>query len=110
MRLICCLFLSTAVMAVAEEVTVRDAGELQKALRELKPGMTLKIAPGEYPGGHSVEGIERLTIEGADAKQPPHFKGGGNAWQFSRCAGLTLRNLRVSGQSGNGLNLDDGGE
>jgi hypothetical protein len=110
MRLVFYIFLSTAVMAMADEVTVRDAGELQKALRDLKPGTTLKIAPGDYPGGHSVEGVERLTIEGLDAKNPPHFKGGANAWQFSRCAGLTLRKMRVSGQTGNGLNLDDGGE
>lgn len=97
-------------LAAAEEAIVRDADSLRVALRELKAGTTLKIAPGDYPGGHSISSIEKLTIEALDAKNPPHFKGGGNAWHFSRCNKLTLRNLRVSGQTGNGLNLDDGGD
>ncbi|MDZ4406019.1 right-handed parallel beta-helix repeat-containing protein [Prosthecobacter sp.] len=104
------LFLLLANVAVAGEIIVRDVDSLRAALRDLKSGVTLKIAPGDYPGGHHVSGVEKLTIEALDAKNPPHFKGGGNGWQFSRCAELTLRNLRISGQTGNGLNLDDGGQ
>ena len=91
------------------EVTVRDTSELKEALGSLKPGTTLKIAPGEYPGGHVVQGVERVTVEALDPQNPPHFKGGSVAWHFSRCAGLTLRRIRVSGQQNNGINLDDGG-
>jgi len=94
----------------AAEVTVRDAGQLQAALRGLKAGTTLKIAPGEYPGGHFIAGVDHVTVEALDAKNPPLIKGGGNGFHFSRCANLTLRNLRVSGQTGNGISLDDGGE
>ena len=104
------LFLLLGSLAVADEIIVRDADSLRAALRDLKKGSTIKIAPGDYPGGHSINGIERLTIESLDGKNPPHFKGGANAWHFSRCHDLTLRNLRVSGQTGNGLNLDDGGD
>jgi hypothetical protein len=50
-----------------------------------------------------------LTVEALDPTQPPVFRGGANAWQFSRCPRLTLRRLRAEGQSGNGFNLDDGG-
>lgn len=112
MRLVTCIVLcvATAAVASAAEVTVHDAQELQAALRDLKPGTTLKIAAGDYPGGHQVTGVNRLTIEALDPSKPPHFKGGTNGWQFSRCQGLTLRQLRISGQSGNGLNLDDGGD
>ena len=110
MRAAFSMLFSTVVLASAEDVTVHSVSDLRAALLTLKPGTTLKIAPGEYPGGHHVVGIENVTIEALEAKQPPHFKGGANGWQFSRCAGLTLRSLRVSGQSGNGLNLDDGGE
>jgi hypothetical protein len=92
-----------------DEVVVRDPQELRSVVRTLRAGMTLKIAPGEYPGGLHVEGIEGLTIEGLDPDDPPTFVGGDNAWQFSRCAKLTLRDLRLRGQTGNGLNLDDGG-
>lgn len=94
---------------LAGEILIQSPDELVTALRGLKSGTTLKIAPGDYAGGHSVSGVEKLTIEALDPKQPPHFKGGGNAFHFSRCKDLTLRNLRVSGQTGNGLNLDDGG-
>lgn len=104
------LFLLLGSLAAANDVIVRDGDSLRTALRDLKSGTKLKIAPGDYPGGHSISSIEKLTIEALDPKQPPHFKGGGNAWHFSRCKDLTLRNLRVSGQTGNGLNLDDGGD
>ncbi len=90
-------------------VTIRHAAELKSALSALKPGTVLKIAPGDYPPGNMVQGIERVTVEALDPARPPHFKGGSVAWQFSRCAGLTLRHLRVSGQRDNGINLDDGG-
>ena len=95
--------------AQANDIIVRDSDSLRLNLRDLKPGTTLKIAPGDYPGGHHLVGVVKLTIEALDPKNPPHFKGGNNAWQFSRCNDLTLRHLRISGQSGNGLNLDDGG-
>jgi hypothetical protein len=108
MRTLLLLLLGSA--AAADELIVSDIDSLRASLRDLKPGTTLKVAPGDYPGGHSVSGIEKLTIEALDPKNPPHFKGGGNAWHFSRCNDLTLRNLRVSGQTGNGLNLDDGGD
>ncbi|TVQ00725.1 MAG: hypothetical protein EA381_06860 [Planctomycetaceae bacterium] len=93
----------------AAEIVVRDTESLRAAIRDLKPGTTLKIAPGEYPGGHYVGGVADLTIEGLDPNDPPRFVGGSNAWQFSRCPNLTLRHLKMSGQTGNGLNLDDGG-
>jgi hypothetical protein len=91
------------------EVTVRNDTELKAALAVLKPNTILKIAPGNYAGGREVIGVERLTIAGLDPKNPPHFQGGLNAWRFSRCEGLTVRHLRVSGQTANGFNIDDGG-
>lgn len=91
-------------------VVVRDAAQLRAALGALKPGTTLRIGPGEYPGGQSVRGVARLTVEALDAKNPPHFKGGSGGWHFSQCDGLTVRDLRVSGQRAGGLNFDDGGQ
>jgi hypothetical protein len=104
------LFLLLGSLAAANDVIVRDGDSLRTALLGLKPDTTLKIAPGDYPGGHHVSGVEKLTVEALDPEKPPHFKGGANAWHFSRCNNLTLRNLRISGQTGNGLNLDDGGD
>lgn len=99
-----------ALAAFGETVTVAGPRGLRGALSGLKSGTVLKIAPGDYPAGHHVTGISNLTVEALDPERPPHFKGGTNGWQFSRCPGLTLRHLRISGQSRNGLNLDDGGQ
>ncbi len=104
------LFLLLGSLAAADVIIVRDGVSLRTALRGLKPDTTLKIAPGDYPGGHHVSGVEKLTVAALDPENPPHFRGGANAWHFSRCNDLTLRNLRISGQTGNGLNLDDGGD
>jgi hypothetical protein len=98
------VFASSAAGAIHE---VRNATELKAALAAVASGDVVKIHPGDFPGGQFVANLERLTVEAADPARPPHFRGGTEGWHFSRCAGLTLRNLRVSGQSGNGINLDD---
>lgn len=91
------------------EMIVRSDQELRAALVDLKASSTIKIAPGVYKGGLSVREVERLTIVGLDPNNPPHFQGGVNAWHFSLCERLTVQHIRISGQSGNGLNIDDGG-
>jgi hypothetical protein len=107
MKILCFLLLASPLLST--EVTVSDAAQLKAALVELRDGTILKLAPGTYPGGHHITAIQELTIEAADPSHPPVFQGGSTAWQFSRCNGLTLRHLKISGQSTNGLNLDDGG-
>ena len=91
-------------------VEVRGNEALAKALSELKPKTTLRIHAGDYRGGWSVAGIDQLIVTGADPKNPPHFKGGGQAWHFSKCNQLQVRHLKVSGQKHNGFNIDDGGD
>lgn len=104
------LFLACVPRLLASEITVQNEAELREALGSVADGTTLRLAPGEYGGGYHVVGINGLTIEALDPAHPPHFQGGKTAWQFSRCPRLTLRHLRISGQSENGINLDDGGE
>lgn len=101
---------SAAAAQSTTTVVVRNDAELVRALPSLVAGTTLRIAPGEYGGGWSVSGLANLTIEAADPANPPRFVGGTMVWHFSKCPGLTLRNLSVSGQTGNGINIDDGGE
>jgi hypothetical protein len=102
-------FLLCCAAARAGNVDVADAAGLRAALSQLEPGTVLRIAPGEYGGGYRVQGVANLTIEAADPERAPHFHTGRTAWHFSNCSGLTLRHLRVSSQSQNGINLDDGG-
>lgn len=94
----------------AATVEVRDPASLREAIPKLKEGDVLKIAAGDYPGGYSISSVANLTIEALDPGKPPHFRGGKQAWHFGRCRGLKLRHLKCSGQSANGINLDDGGQ
>lgn len=103
------LFLLAAGPLTAAVHEVGSPAELPAAIGRLAAGDTLRIGPGDYPGGHRVANVSGLTVEAADPEHPPHFRGGKQAWHFSRCPGLTVRHLRISGQSANGLNLDDGG-
>jgi hypothetical protein len=91
-----------------QTINVTNDQELKSALADIKGGCVVNIAPGEYSGGWSLRNVARLTIQGSDAANPPLFKGGSIAWHFSRCDGLTLRHLRVRGQTANGINLDNG--
>ena len=104
------IWLGLTVIAGGGVVDVADDAQLREALGRLEAGTTLRIAPGQYRGGHAVRGVGRLVVEGADPKRPPEFVGGTNAWQFSRCDGLVVRHILCRKQTGNGLNIDDGGE
>ena len=98
----------------AAEVRVADSAAFRRAVQELTPGAVLSLAPGVYEGGVSlreVAGTEQapITIQGADPNHPPVFKNGGTALHLSDCRYVTLRNIRVEGFPGNGINIDDGG-
>jgi len=109
MRIIILIGALLAPAAPAAIHEVREPAELRQTLARLADGDQVKIHPGEFPPGNFVSGIRNLTIEAADPEAPPSFKGGSQAFHFSRCPGLTLRHLHCSGQSANGINIDDGG-
>ena len=48
-------------------------------------------------------------VEG-DAKDPPVIEGGGAGMHLPGAAFVTIRNLHLRGATGNGLNIDDGGD
>ena len=98
----------------AEAVRVADDETLRRALSGVRPGSRIVIAPGTYRPGVSARGLRGtaespIVIEAADPKDPPVFEGGQLGLHLSDCAHLTLRNIVVRGQSGNGINIDDGG-
>lgn len=106
----CAVWLGLCLAASGGLIEVENDAALKQALGQLKAGTTLRIAPGRYRGGLAVSGVERLMVEAMDPQRPPEFVGGSHAWQFSRCNGLVVRHLVCSGQTGNGLNIDDGGD
>jgi hypothetical protein len=106
--LVCCSGLEAA------EVRVADSAAFRRAVQGLTPGTVLLLEPGAYDGGvslHEVAGTEQVPviIEGADPNNPPIFRKGGTALHLSDCRYVTLRNIRVEGFPGNGINVDDGG-
>ena len=108
----------TLVMAgcngAAEEVRVGDVAGLREALRGAEPGDEILVAPGEYAGGLYFENLhgsadEPIVIRAEDPEDRPTFTGGGAAFHLADVSYLELRDLIITGQTGNGLNIDDGG-
>lgn len=114
-RTLVAAFLLMAVEPVlGDTVTVRNAAELRDELRRARPGTTIRLAQGDYGNGVLVDKVKGtkdrpILITGADEGAPPLFEGGKEALHFVDCSYVTLRNVRVSGSTANGINADDGG-
>jgi hypothetical protein len=98
----------------ARTTTVRTVEELRRAVAAAGPGTTVRVAPGTYEGGHHWRDLhgsagEPVVIAAAESARPPVFRGGANGFQLSDPAHVELRDLVFEGQTGNGLNVDDGG-
>ncbi len=107
--------LALAPLARAKVIDVSDAAGLRAALRRLGPGVTVRIAPGEYGGGFYAERVKGTAerpavIAGADPERPPVFSGGTQALHLVAPEHVVVRDLVVRGATGNGLNVDDGGD
>jgi len=108
------LVAASVCISAERSVEVGNDQALRDALRQATPGTQIRIAPGDYRPGVTVHGLQGtaeapIVIEGSDPERPPRFRGGTTGWHLIDCAHLTLRHLAVQGQSGNGLNVDDGG-
>ena len=108
------LLLGVAGLARAATVAVGDDDAFRRALAAAGPGTRIVLKGGKYRPGVSARDLRGtaespIVIEAANADDPPVFEGGQVAFHFSDCAHLTLRHLVVRGQSGNGINIDDGG-
>jgi hypothetical protein len=101
-------------LAAERAVEVRDDVSLRAALKSVRPGTYVRIAPGRYRPGVWAADLrgtiqQPIIIEGSDETSPPLFEGGAEAWHLSDCTYLTLRNIAVRRQTDNGINIDDGG-
>lgn len=110
------LLLNLSRVSLAEPgrtVNVSNDDALRRALQTATAGTRIVIAPGRYRPSVYVNNLRGsaeapIVIEGADPKNKPLFEGGGEGLHFSGCAYLTLRDVAVRGQTGNGVNVDDG--
>ena len=96
------------------EIVVSDTQQLRRALAEATPGTTIRIAPGTYRGGLGARDLHGTTdqpivLRAMDPQKPPLFEGGGSGLQLSHVSYVELHDLAMSGATGNGLNIDDGG-
>jgi len=96
-------------------VEVTNRRELLSAVSQAKPGTKILIAAGEYRGGLTFTDLigtkeKPIVLQAADPDHPPIFVGGGSGIHLRRPAHVALRNLVFTGATGNGLNIDDGGD
>jgi len=100
--------------ARAGDLVVRTTDEFRRALANARAGQRILLAPGTYGGGHYRSGLRGtatapIVIASLDPNRPATIQGGGNGIQLSDPVHVELRDLVFTGQTGNGLNLDDGG-
>ena len=86
---------------------------LTAAAADAGPGDTILIHGGTYPGGIYIENLQGtpdawIHIRAATG-DTVIFQGGTNAWQLTDAAYLHIHRFIFRGQTGNGLNIDDGG-
>lgn len=109
------LILAVSPLRAAETHRVSDADGFNRAVTAAKPGDTILVAPGEYANNFHFRGVhgtakEPIIIAAADPDKPPQFVGRTAPLHFSGTSHLELKDLVISGASGNGLNIDDGGD
>jgi hypothetical protein len=77
------------------------------------PGTAIRIRPGTYDGGVFASDLAGsadapIWIGGVPGSARPVISGGDNAFQLSPASFVIVHDLEVSGQSANGINVDDG--
>lgn len=102
-------------VADAQSVRVHNTPQFREAVRNVRPGQVILLAPGEYEGGIYFENLhgqpgKPIVIAGEDPHHPPVIRGGGECLHISRASYLELRHLVLTGARYNGLNIDDGGQ
>lgn len=100
--------------STTQMIQVSDLKSLRTALSKAKPGDHILIHPGIYNGGFGLRNtqgtkVRPIVISGNDPEFPPVFQGRGEAVKMSRVEYVKIKNIRIEKRSGNGINIDDGG-
>ncbi len=99
-----------------DRVIQLEAGDdLEAALASATPGTAVRLAPGSYDGGAFFGGLTGtedapIWVGGEPGQEKPVIEGGANALQLSNASYVIVHDLEITGQTANGLNIDDGGE
>ena len=99
----------------AGEQTVSSREDLLQAVQLAMPGDVLSLASGiTIRGGLELREIHGtkaapVILRAEDSQKPPVFEGGGSGVHVTRCSYLTIDGLHLTGATGNGINVDNGG-
>ncbi|HEY3395391.1 MAG TPA: right-handed parallel beta-helix repeat-containing protein [Lacipirellulaceae bacterium] len=104
-----CCFLVAGRSASAVDRTVGNTSQFSAALAAASPGDRILLQPGVYAGGHFRANLRQVTIRSVDPANRAIIDGGANALQLSDAQQVTIEHLEFRNQTGNGLNIDDGG-
>lgn len=112
--LVQCLVAANFQAAADAPLQVKSMVELRAALGAARPGTIVEIAPGIYRGGLLVKDLHGatgrpITLRGSSPTSPPVFENGVSMLQCSAVSNLQIENITIQGASGNGINIDDGG-
>lgn len=93
----------------------RPFATVEAAVRVARPGTAVRLAPGEYRGGITLVDVAGtaeapIWIGGEAGGERPVIRGGGSGLHVVRPRYVVVHDLEVTGASGNGVNVDDGGE
>ncbi|MAT40154.1 MAG: hypothetical protein CL946_11185 [Ectothiorhodospiraceae bacterium] len=112
------LFYTAAILffSIAAQARILQVGDGQpytrvaEAADDALPGDTILVVPGTYPGGEYIENLQGtsdswILIHGKAVT----IQGGTNAFHFSDPAYVRIEGFTFEGQTGNGVNIDDGG-
>ncbi len=110
--------LAMVILSVTTAVCQDDGPEalpLREAVEQAEPGTTVCVAPGTYEGGLHLADLQGtpgapIVIAGADPHNPPVIEGGTSGIHLVNARHVELRDLVLRGATGNGLNIDDGGD
>lgn len=112
--LLICLVSFSAASAKTIIVTVGGkVPSIQAAAQSAAPGDLIYVQKGVYNGGMSITNLQgtslaKITIL-ADTTGDVIIRGGSNSIQFTDAKHIILDGFIIEGQTGNGLNMDDGG-
>ena len=102
--------------ALAVDRLAGTTGAFANALSAAQPGDVIVITananggPTVIDGGHFRNGLSGVTIRSEDVENPAIIRGGTNGIQLSNATDVVFENLVFEQQTGNGINIDDGGD
>jgi hypothetical protein len=110
------IYLIFPLMLLSKTITVGFTGDytdLTAALSNAVPGDTVMLLSEKHKVNQYIKNIkgspDKWIIITSNADNPAIFEGGSTAFQLSDASYLKISNITFSGQTGNGLNIDDGG-